>query len=1007
MVTICSEKERKQFYDLIEANLASDKCRVIISVRSDFEAQFKDVPLLGAALENKFTVPPFQRDEIEAIIVQPAVQSLLEIKSIEKTEKCDSIFVDGIVDEVMQSPGGLPLLSFALEAWYVRSVKENDNQRILGESDYKKIGGVNGALSTITEKFSAKLNDTEKRYLKRLLLRMVKAEDGSYARRKVYEDEIDFEGRAANARSTQQLLEELIALRVITTNIDDENRQSGERVFYEPAHDSLLTTWKQLTEWIDKEGLGKMMVYRQLANTTDKWINSEKKKNILWDGGSDLDVIRNEFEQPGKSKTDWEKIIHWFKTRYTLGPRMIEADTHIFNKNEKAFIKASVRKTRVGSMVFNWALTIVVILLGVSVYMGVNVYRQSIRNRALYLSSESDKYGDVEKITLLKAAWNIQSDSSISDKIYNYISSHEYSDPLPIANFNTGTIFDSIYFKNDSTITFHNNAGREKDWSLPASAVTKDTTLDLKPTVVADDSKSIIKITTSFGGKNVVKKITNRKLLDYAVADENIAMISASPDYDYFIDFIGKNGENSIAIDDNHIEPVFLSGKKFIAYRKNYKGVVSDLSGHIIDSSTWEYHNVKHIYRSGGNTYELYSIFLSGEGSAGKMTLWYNDLKTRKTIAKTVFSDDSYFLEPQVDILQTNDSTCILAFRYQGNEGSDRSNGQSTRIRRWNLNSNKLVPIYDESKYYDRLEFVNDTTVFFSDAELWHVVVSLNSGEIDSLKLHPIKIRPENHGKYYYFVEKTALGFTSHLYDHKLRKIFSSEYSQAPVSEAISADNKFISIGFGDKNIYVWQLSNYFDPKPDGGALSDGPSANNFEIEEYDIDNDGSVIRISGHVNSGSGGLGVNYHSDPSIDHFNIDSFFKNYKNPYPYMRFEDIGTADKDLKKQVQEFNEAVEKKFAMSKAIRRSAYHYKDRSVYFIDSKIIIATPPGKLEVVKEESSPIVTGRLFDFGNKIMYVLQNGEIHFFRPKTDFKEFINKIDITLPAALRRRYKIN
>ena len=78
------------------------------------------------------------RHELREIIEQPA-------RSVELSFEPPAL-VDTLIGEVLQAPGGLPLLSFALRALYVRCAERN-RDRLLTETDYADMGRLSGALA--------------------------------------------------------------------------------------------------------------------------------------------------------------------------------------------------------------------------------------------------------------------------------------------------------------------------------------------------------------------------------------------------------------------------------------------------------------------------------------------------------------------------------------------------------------------------------------------------------------------------------------------------------------------------------------------------------------------------------------------------------------------------------------------------------------------------------------------------------------------------------------------
>ena len=149
-----------------------DRLRVVLTVRSDFEAQFLDGPLSALWGDGRFHVPSMGRQGLKQAIIEPAAAASIYFEPPE--------LVDQILDEVHQSPGALPLLSFALSELYLRFLGEvragRRSDRVITQEDYEAIGGVSASLSRRADTECERLIAEDDRYqttLPHVLLRMV------------------------------------------------------------------------------------------------------------------------------------------------------------------------------------------------------------------------------------------------------------------------------------------------------------------------------------------------------------------------------------------------------------------------------------------------------------------------------------------------------------------------------------------------------------------------------------------------------------------------------------------------------------------------------------------------------------------------------------------------------------------------------------------------------------------------------------------------------------------
>lgn len=165
-----------------------------------------------------------------------------------------------IINSVVQHPGALPLLSFLLnemfELW--RRNRQQYEDRALNWEDYRRLGGVVGALQS---KANALFDGSELHLqdaLKIAMLRMAAFEAGNVAGRRVLKNELDF-GNAGRNKDISTALDLLTEARLIV-----RGRDVNEEPFIEPAHDALVNSWGYLWDWIEEYGKENIMLLRQL-----------------------------------------------------------------------------------------------------------------------------------------------------------------------------------------------------------------------------------------------------------------------------------------------------------------------------------------------------------------------------------------------------------------------------------------------------------------------------------------------------------------------------------------------------------------------------------------------------------------------------------------------------------------------------------------------------------------------------------------------------------------------
>ena len=106
LITQCrDEAERVRFQQILADALQAhrEQLRIVLTLRSDFEPQFADSPLASEWQPGRYIVPPLNQAELRAVIEGPASEQVLYFEPPE--------LVDRLIDEVIQTPNALPLLS--------------------------------------------------------------------------------------------------------------------------------------------------------------------------------------------------------------------------------------------------------------------------------------------------------------------------------------------------------------------------------------------------------------------------------------------------------------------------------------------------------------------------------------------------------------------------------------------------------------------------------------------------------------------------------------------------------------------------------------------------------------------------------------------------------------------------------------------------------------------------------------------------------------------------------
>ncbi|MGH2655199.1 MAG: protein kinase domain-containing protein [Actinomycetota bacterium] len=267
------ERARRVFMDGLRAAVTDprSRVRVILTLRADFYdrplAYTEFGRLLGARTE---PITPLSPDELERAIAGPAERVGVG---------CDPALIAETVADVVERPGALPLLQYALTELFER---RRDGE--LTAAAYREIGGVAGALARRAEELYAAFDAASRNASRQLLLRLVTLSEGREdTRRRVPMselDELEVDPAAMKAAVDAFGRHRLLAF--------DRHPVSREPTV-EVAHEALLRSWSRLRRWIDAAREDLQMQQRVAAAATE-WEGAGRDHSFLL-GGTRLEQV--------------------------------------------------------------------------------------------------------------------------------------------------------------------------------------------------------------------------------------------------------------------------------------------------------------------------------------------------------------------------------------------------------------------------------------------------------------------------------------------------------------------------------------------------------------------------------------------------------------------------------------------------------------------------------------------------------------------------------------------
>ncbi len=312
MVTMVRSEEDREtvlaiLLRLLEAH--PKQLRVVLTLRTDFEPQFAETVLENYWEEARYIVPPMTREDLRAVIEEPAALKVLYFRP--------SALIDTLLEEVVATPGALPLLSFTLSEMYIRYVDRQSDDRSLTEEDYAALGGVIGALRSRADAEFESLDIAQQSSMRRAMMRMVSFEEGKVARQRVLRTDLEYPDPGETERVNS------VVDRLSTARLLVEGQEEGGEAYVEPAHDALVRAWDRLIGWIHEEDAQEQNLrYQQhLARAAREWegaAGKKVKKDLLWRGPAQASVLAQLLK----------RNVPWMNTR------------------EVAFTRSSIRRRR-------------------------------------------------------------------------------------------------------------------------------------------------------------------------------------------------------------------------------------------------------------------------------------------------------------------------------------------------------------------------------------------------------------------------------------------------------------------------------------------------------------------------------------------------------------------------------------------------------------------------------------------------------------------------------------
>jgi WD40 repeat protein/DNA-binding SARP family transcriptional activator/energy-coupling factor transporter ATP-binding protein EcfA2 len=264
---VADEARRSQFLTLLERAVHDPRGRLhlVVTLRADFYDRPLQYREFAELLRDRvLSVTPLSPEEIERAISAPAAAVSASLERGLLAE---------IVADVLDEPGALPLLQYALTELF-----EQRDGLTLTRSAYRMIGGVSGALAARAEELYTALQYDGKAAARQFFLQLVTVGDGEADTRRPV-DLTDLASLDVDQEALAECIDAFGRSRLLSFDRDPRTGASTVEI----AHEALLVEWERLHGWID-EAREDVRVHRRLTVRAAEWAESSDDRSFLLRG---------------------------------------------------------------------------------------------------------------------------------------------------------------------------------------------------------------------------------------------------------------------------------------------------------------------------------------------------------------------------------------------------------------------------------------------------------------------------------------------------------------------------------------------------------------------------------------------------------------------------------------------------------------------------------------------------------------------------------------------------
>jgi tetratricopeptide (TPR) repeat protein len=256
-----SKEQLGCFFLLIHLLVSSKKCFLITAIREQFLPDFHQVNR-QKPLAYHYKIPAFNHTELIDVVNKPVELAGLSFEYNQETrERLSSV----IIQQLQVEPFPVSILQFCLEQLYQKRTKQLITNKV-----YKSIGGITGCLVLIAEQNYLELTAQERKDFESILFYLL-------ALKKDGKTVISQKSCSINNFTGKGTLS--VINRFINSGIF-RLTYSNEKTFFCLTHNSLLTEWARINQWI-KRNIKALYLRHDLDVATERWLYHEKSTHFL------------------------------------------------------------------------------------------------------------------------------------------------------------------------------------------------------------------------------------------------------------------------------------------------------------------------------------------------------------------------------------------------------------------------------------------------------------------------------------------------------------------------------------------------------------------------------------------------------------------------------------------------------------------------------------------------------------------------------------------------------